>query len=290
MGEAAPPRWGFLPVIATVAALGWFGSTRAAQRARRLRSRAPDLRPETVTEDTFPAALLDTLVHELRTPITSIRSLSRALAVHGSPLDARGRREALELVQLHTEHLAGMLEDVRSLGAAARAEAHAGPIGSVAPALTVVGAARGRAVTLAQLVRVAAHAARLPAEHLAYADAGEARGPVTDPVRLQRILTNVLENAVRHGSPGGRVDLDVRHRGDWLQIAVGNGVTATRPSAGAGSGLGLSIVESLVVSVGGRVHHREHEGRFEIDVLLPLAAVRGDVHLSSRGPSDASER
>lgn len=242
-----------------------------------------------MTEATFPAALLDTLVHELRTPITSIRSLSQALAVHGSPLDARGRREALELVQLHTEHLAGMLEDVRTLGAAARAQAHADPSGSVVPAPTVDGTARGRAIALAQLVRVAAHAAHLPAEHLAYT-AGEARGLVTDPVRLQRILTNVLENAVRHGSPGGRVDLDVRRIGNWLQIAVGNGVTATGPSPGAGSGLGLPIVESLAASVGGWVRHQDLGGRFEIDVLLPLAAVGGDDRLASRRPPDAWER
>lgn len=109
-----------------------------------------------------------------------------------------------------------------------------------------------------------------------------------DKRRLERVLTNLMDNARRHG--GGVVRLVVERDGQWAGFAVedaGAGVTpedrekvfdrffrgraAGRRGAGEGSGLGLSLVREHVGLHGGRVWVEERPGggaRFV--VRLPL--------------------
>jgi len=113
-----------------------------------------------------------------------------------------------------------------------------------------------------------------------------------DPVALLRVLSNLLENARRHGqSPGdgiSRVHLQAQAQGPQVTLTVrdqGPGVAEealerlTQPfyradtaRTTAGSGLGLAIVERAIERMGGQLQLRNAAGGgFEVQISLPSA-------------------
>jgi signal transduction histidine kinase len=108
---------------------------------------------------------------------------------------------------------------------------------------------------------------------------------------LERMVGNLVENAVRHNLPEGTVTVLTGSDGEWSSVAVSN--TGPRvpdelipslfepfrrggtPRTGSdrGLGLGLSIVKAVVVNHGGGVEARPlPEGGLEVVVRLPRAA------------------
>jgi len=103
-----------------------------------------------------------------------------------------------------------------------------------------------------------------------------------DPLRVEQALTNMLDNAVRHG--GGRVTLTASRRDDTVELHVldeGPGFpegflaqaferfSRADPNRPDGSGLGLAIVDSIARAHGGRAHAANRSGR-GADVWLAL--------------------
>jgi PAS domain S-box-containing protein len=94
---------------------------------------------------------------------------------------------------------------------------------------------------------------------------------VADPVRIEQVLWNLVENALKYASPGSEVTIEIRLEGNEEQVAVtnhGSGIPpeelpkvfdryyrTTRARAGAigGLGLGLYIAKGLVEAHGGRI-------------------------------------
>jgi signal transduction histidine kinase len=92
-----------------------------------------------------------------------------------------------------------------------------------------------------------------------------------DPERLGQVLGNLLDNALRHTGPGGRVSVTVTAADDELAIAIsdtGVGVArehlprlfdrfyradAARDRQHGGAGIGLSIAKALVEAHGGQI-------------------------------------
>jgi two-component system, OmpR family, sensor histidine kinase BaeS len=104
--------------------------------------------------------------------------------------------------------------------------------------------------------------------------------------RLERVLQNLLQNAIRHTPPAGTVRIEAHRRPDAVEIVVvdtGEGIPAEAldrvfdpfwrgdPSrSGPGSGLGLALAKRIVKALGGdiRVESAPAAGsRFE--VVLP---------------------
>jgi signal transduction histidine kinase len=118
-----------------------------------------------------------------------------------------------------------------------------------------------------------------------------------DPDRIGQVLANVLDNALRHTSPGGNVTLSADEIGTDVVLRIqdcGEGIGAedlsrvfdrfyradparTRAHGDEGSGLGLAISRSLIEAHGGRIHARSdglgHGSTFT--VTLPTRRLAG---------------
>ena len=211
--------------------------------------------------------------HELRTPLTVMRT---AIDV---TLAKAGRTQ---------DHLEAMAAEVRD--AVEHAEA------LIEALLTLARSDRGvRSRELADLAVLAEDA--LDAASPAIKDrpvAVEARlhqgSTLGDPVLISRLVTNLVDNAIRHNVPDGWIRVETGTRGGMAFIDVANSgdiipadsVPAlfepfqrlcNRAGSPDGTGLGLSIVRSVAIAHHGQVSARERqEGGLEISVLLPGCA------------------
>ena len=117
--------------------------------------------------------------------------------------------------------------------------------------------------------------------------------PVTvmgSPGFLRRVVTNLVMNAFKYGSEGGRIDLDVAERDGMAIITVaddGIGIPPedlphifdflyrgrqARRNPDGGLGLGLSLVRQIVERHGGTITAGSEEGKgTTMTVRLPLA-------------------
>jgi two-component system phosphate regulon sensor histidine kinase PhoR len=111
-----------------------------------------------------------------------------------------------------------------------------------------------------------------------------------DPVRLQEVLYNLLDNAVKYSHSGGRIRLEAARRSRTVEISVsdtGVGIAETdlpriferfyradkaRSRELGGTGLGLSIVKHIAQMHGGRVEAESESGKgTTIRVVFPLS-------------------
>jgi two-component system phosphate regulon sensor histidine kinase PhoR len=112
-----------------------------------------------------------------------------------------------------------------------------------------------------------------------------------DEARLQEILYNLLDNAVKYSREGGEINLQARQRGDDVVLSVSDTgigigkddlpriferfyrVDKARSRELGGTGLGLAIVKHIVQLHGGRVEAVSELGRgTTVRVALPLIA------------------
>jgi two-component system phosphate regulon sensor histidine kinase PhoR len=114
---------------------------------------------------------------------------------------------------------------------------------------------------------------------------------VGDESRLHRALLNLLDNALRYSPDGGKVEVRLTRGRHWCRLEVQDqgpgfseadlehmferfyrGDPSRMRSGRTGSGLGLSIVQQIALTHGGRVQADNHpRGGALIELLLPLA-------------------
>ncbi|MFD7119998.1 sensor histidine kinase [Streptomyces sp. NPDC059922] len=294
-----------LLVIAVV--LGWFVAGRMLAPLQRITATARSIAGSTLHErialagpkdeirelaDTFDAMLqrLDKAFqaqsrfaanasHELRTPLAGMRTLLQvALAAPGEyRLEDLGP-DLLTLNRRSTEITEALL-------VLARAD-H--------------GAIAEETVELAALAReVCTQATPAAAEAGVALSASVGRGRVLgDRVLLRQLVTNLVDNAVRHNHPGGTVTVAVDERpGQDVRLVVRNTGRAlsrteadrilepfhrldtrqtSRSGRPAGHGLGLAIVESIVRAHNGTLHAEPlRDGGLDFTVTLPAEALSG---------------
>lgn len=216
--------------------------------------------------------------HELRTPLTAISGYAETL-LEGALEDEESNRKFVEIIKSHANRLSNIASDLLALSEleSERPATESRPV-SVRSA---VDAALKMIEPAAQLRGVTIRTGELDdAEVLAE------RG------RLEQVLVNLLDNAVKFNRPSGEVRVEVsREAGDNVRIAVadtGIGIPSTdlsrvferfyrvdkaRSREMGGTGLGLSIVKHAVERMNGAVSVESQLGKGSIvTVLLPTCA------------------
>jgi signal transduction histidine kinase len=206
-------------------------------------------------EETARRALIAAVSHDLRTPITSLQLLTDAIG--DGVVDEPTAREYAARMSTHVQALAALIDDLFEL---TRLET-----GELRWSM--------EQVALEELVRDTVEAMR-PA-----ADASgvtvrmvlEADNPLAhaDATRLQRVLFNLIQNAIRHTPADGTVTVRTSRAASEIDIEVadtGAGIpeadrervfapfAVLDPARGDGrTGLGLAISRAIVEAHGGRI-------------------------------------
>ena len=197
-------------------------------------------------------ALVRALCHDMRSPLAALEALLDRL-----DRDDDRRPELLELARAQAQHLSSMLRTADATGGAPE---------------------RRGTRQLVDVVRASVAAAGLPSSQLTV-QLGTAAAEITvADARVQRILTNLLENAHRHGE-GRPVRLRADRRGEWVELALTQcGVPVdrvlghlSRPTPPVDlTGLGLWSVQRQTRELGGRLAWSQGPGdAFTLVVRLP---------------------
>jgi signal transduction histidine kinase len=200
--------------------------------------------------------------HELRTPATSVYGALTTL-VERRELSPETREELLVTAQQQSDRMRRLIEQLLDLS---RLDARAI---SVSPRPIVLN------TVLAEIAAGAAPAG-LPVRLVVPVDLAV----VADPLVLERVVSNLLTNAVRHGAPPIRISAEQHDRS--LRISVedeGGGVPEelrgrlfdrfARIDAGRGSGLGLAIARAYAQAHGGELLYVDTERGSRFDLIVP---------------------
>ena len=250
--------------------------TRESERlAAELRARAEALAEADRRKDEFLAML----AHELRNPLGAIANASyliQQLGPSSPPMD-----RSVAIIRRQIQHLVRLVDDLLDVSRITR-----GKVELRRERLDLVEIVRHAAETIRPLAEAKSLSLRLDLVPEALILEG-------DVTRLEQVFSNLLRNAVKFTAPGGHVDVTagrgglneavIRVRDDGIGIGADllprvfdlftQGEQAL-DRAGAGLGIGLTLVRSLVEMHGGRVEARSDGPGHgsELEVRLPLAS------------------
>ena len=254
------PRRRFIEALSYYAALG----------VERVRLVADAERAEALRRaDTLKNALLASVSHDLRTPLTTIKALAHDIRMEGD--------ERAAVIEEESDRLSRLVADLLDLSRLAG--------GAFSVSLEINAAEDLIGAAIQQTTgRMTNHTLDV---HL---DSSE---PLLigrfDFVHSLRVLVNLIENAVKYAPAGTAIELSVHRRGEVLEFVVadrGPGAPpgeeerifepfyrpqGSTPDAG-GAGLGLSIARGMATAQGGSVTYTPREGGGSVFTLrLPAA-------------------
>jgi two-component system, OmpR family, sensor histidine kinase BaeS len=205
--------------------------------------------------ETTRRRLLADLGHELRTPLATIEAYVDAAEDGVAVAD----EDTWAVLRTQTGRLRRLAEDIAAVSRAEEHQLDLHPRRVAAEDLVHAAVAAALPRCVAKQVTVTGQVA---------ADAGEVD---VDVERIGQVLGNLLDNALRHTPPGGRVTVAAGRDGDGVHLRVtdtGEGIAAAalphvferfyradnaRDRGHGGSGVGLAIVRAIVAEHGGRV-------------------------------------
>ncbi len=231
-----------------------------AQMTRRI----ADQWRELTTQDQQRRELVANISHDLRTPLTSLHGYLETLRVKADTLSQTERQRYLDIALGQSRKVGRLAQELFEL---ARLE-----YGVVKP--------DKERFSLPELLQDVFQKFELAAEarrqQLAMDIAPGLPGVTADLGMIERVLTNLLDNAIRHTPAGGRIDVRVRRAGAAVEVQVGDsgpGVPEplratlfTRPSfqsaaRDSGGGLGLVIVQRILQLHGSDIRLLQEQGR-----------------------------
>ncbi|WP_236794184.1 DUF4118 domain-containing protein [Amycolatopsis sp. GM8] len=254
------------------------GQALLALRQQRMTAEAADARRQAENVE-LRTALLSGLGHDLRTPLTSIRAAVDGLVDPRLRLSAEDSRELVDTIAKSTDRLRGVVDNLldSSRLATGAVEPRLAPVRYLDVVRSALSGLRDRSGVEVEVDE------RLPP---ARADAG----------LLERVIANLVDNALRHGKPvprgdsaagepavairasayGGSVELRVVDRGRGVRKGATDSLFTPfqhprDPRPGAGLGLGLSVAKGFVDAMGGSITAEDTPGGgLTVIVSLPV--------------------
>ena len=220
--------------------------------------------------DQIRVAFLRATSHELRTPLTSILGFAHLLQAHDTDLKEADRRSLLERLAANASRLRGLIDDLLD-------------VDRLSEGLVT---ANRRPHDIQQLVRRVVDDQEVGERHLEL-DLEPCIADV-DPPKFERVVANLLANAVRHTPPDGTIRVGLRQRSAALVLEVEDDGIGIDPAyleqifepfvqgpdqqhaPQPGTGLGLTLARELVA-----LHHgsltasNRPAGGARFEVVLP---------------------
>jgi two-component system sensor histidine kinase KdpD len=227
-------------------------------------------------------ALLNSISHDLRTPLAGVLGAATTLIEYGSSIERPVQEDLLESIRDEAERLnryVGNLLDMTRLEG-----------GGVAP--------RTQATDLRDVVSAAADrvARRLETRVLTRDFPPTLSTVPADPALLEQALVNILENAIAYSDDGSRIESAVYEDERNVVISIedeGRGIPIAQlqqvfekfqrlsesSDRGKGTGLGLAIAKGFVEAMGGRIAAASpiHDGR-GARILISLPKEKATPH------------
>ncbi|MGV3742586.1 MAG: ATP-binding protein, partial [Burkholderiaceae bacterium] len=232
------------------------------------------------------------LGHELRNPLSAITSAITLLEMEGVDASVIGR--AKSVLRRQTDHLSSIVNDLLDLSRVMSGKIHL----------------NRRALDLAEVAKNCVDTFRTAGRFDQKTVTIETEAALVhgDATRVEQIIANLLDNAIKYTPEGGRIAVRVKVLANEAVLSVrdsGIGISAellptvfdvfvqgenTLERAKGGMGIGLSLVKRLVELHGGRIAaHSEGSGKGStFTVHFPLL-VEGKAKISD-GASQAEER
>lgn len=227
--------------------------------------------------------LVANLSHELKTPLTSIQGFAQAL-LDGAAGTPAARKQAAATILAESGRMHGMVLDLLDL-----ARWDAGTAVLKTTSLSINDLLTNTIQKLQPLVGNAG----------VVLDSNLSPLPLIngDPDRLAQVFSNLLENAIKFSSPGGKIEVTSQLQDRNISVSIRDHGTGIDPKdlphiferfyqgdpsrkggASHGSGLGLAIAQEIILAHDGKINvlGTQGEGTTFI-VLLPISGTTGKI-------------
>jgi two-component system phosphate regulon sensor histidine kinase PhoR len=217
--------------------------------------------------------------HELKTPIFAIQGFLETL-LDGALDDPGVNQQFLEKALSNTYRLNNLVQDLLIVS-----KLEAGQIKMEREPVRIY----ELILDVAQSLEYKAQHDRKGQPHITvYPGPFEKSYVLADKQRIQQVLTNLIDNAIKYGDEQGNVTIELNDAGEKLKISItdyGQGISEehlphifdrfyrvdkSRVRKSGGSGLGLSIVKNLIEAHGEQIEADSRPGQTTFTFTLPL--------------------